>query len=94
MQTASLAEEANAPAVQLFVQSGRRVEPRFNVCKVALAKHLFAILQLGLMVLIPHPAVDTPNLRAITPNWPSRVANCETCQRLNCARMSGKGACR
>jgi glutamate synthase domain-containing protein 2 len=27
---------------------------------------------------IIHPSVDTPELRAITPDWPSRVANYKT----------------
>lgn len=49
------------------------------VDQVALMKHLFANLRPGLTVLILHPAVDTPELRAITPDWPSRVANYEAC---------------
>lgn len=32
----------------------------------------------GLSVIVMHPAKDTPELRAIAPDWPSRVANYET----------------
>ncbi|NLN70952.1 MAG: hypothetical protein GX142_09275, partial [Chloroflexi bacterium] len=32
----------------------------------------------GLTHFIIHPAKDTPELRAITPSWPSRVADYET----------------
>jgi hypothetical protein len=32
-------------------------------------------------VFILHPAEDTPELRAIAPDWPSRVANFETFMR-------------
>lgn len=34
-------------------------------------------LQPGLTMLIFHPARDTPELRALAPDWPSRVANYE-----------------
>ena len=43
--------------------------------QVAAAKQLIDTLKPGLTVLILHPAVDTPELRAIAPDWPSRVAN-------------------
>jgi chitin disaccharide deacetylase len=49
------------------------------VDQVAQAKQIVANLRPGLTVLILHPAVDTPELRAITADWPSRVANYETC---------------
>jgi predicted glycoside hydrolase/deacetylase ChbG (UPF0249 family) len=42
---------------------------------VGVAKHIFDNLPPGLAVLILHPAVDTPELRALAPDWPSRVAN-------------------
>ncbi|HSF83135.1 MAG TPA: hypothetical protein VLA49_17995, partial [Anaerolineales bacterium] len=35
----------------------------------------------GLTHFIIHPSIDTPELRAITPDWPSRVANYETFMR-------------
>ncbi len=46
--------------------------------QLALAKQIFAELPSGLSFLIAHPAVDTPELRALAPDWPSRVANYET----------------
>lgn len=46
---------------------------------VAAAKHLIANLQPGLTMLLLHPAQDTPELRAIAPDWPSRVANYVAC---------------
>lgn len=42
---------------------------------VALAKRVFDSLPVGLTHLIIHPAVDTPELRAIAPDWECRVAN-------------------
>lgn len=43
--------------------------------QVALAKRMVSDLQPGITVLIFHPAVDSPELRAIAPDWASRVAN-------------------
>ncbi len=43
--------------------------------QVPIARHLFDTLAPGLTVLLLHPAVDTPELRAIAPDWQSRVAN-------------------
>ena len=43
----------------------------------ALMKKIIDDLQPGLTVMIFHPAKDTPELRAIAPDWPSRVANYE-----------------
>ncbi len=40
-----------------------------------LAKEKLAALQPGITVLIIHPAVDTPELRAIAPDWRARVAD-------------------
>ena len=45
--------------------------------QLALAKQIFAALPTGLSFLIAHPAADTPELRALAPDWPSRVANYE-----------------
>jgi predicted glycoside hydrolase/deacetylase ChbG (UPF0249 family) len=43
--------------------------------RVALAKQAFDRLPPGLTHFIIHPAQDTPELRAIAPDWPSRVAD-------------------
>jgi hypothetical protein len=43
--------------------------------RVALAKKELGSLPPGLTHFIIHPALDTPELRAITPNWRSRVAD-------------------
>jgi hypothetical protein len=39
------------------------------------AKKLLGELPPGLTHFILHPSSDTPELRQITPDWPSRVAN-------------------
>ena len=41
------------------------------------AKHIFDELQPGLTYLLMHPALDTPELRAICPDWRHRVADYE-----------------
>ncbi len=41
------------------------------------AIHLFDDLPAGLTCVLFHPAVDTPELRAVTPDWPMRVADFE-----------------
>ena len=43
--------------------------------RVAQARQIFESLPPGLTHLVLHPAVDTPELRAIAPNWPGRVAD-------------------
>jgi hypothetical protein len=43
--------------------------------RVSLAKWMFDSLPPGVSHFVIHPAVDTPELRAITPDWPSRVAD-------------------
>lgn len=46
--------------------------------RVGTAKAVFDALPTGLSYLILHPAADTPELRAITPeDWPARVADYE-----------------
>jgi predicted glycoside hydrolase/deacetylase ChbG (UPF0249 family) len=42
------------------------------------AKRAFSELPLGVSHFIIHPSKDTPELRAITPDWKSRVADYET----------------
>ncbi len=43
--------------------------------QLEVAKKMFGDLQPGLTHFILHPSIDTPELRAITPDWESRVAN-------------------
>jgi chitin disaccharide deacetylase len=45
--------------------------------RLAQVHHVFDTLEPGLTLLYFHPAVDTWELRAITPDWPSRVADYE-----------------
>lgn len=46
--------------------------------RIGVAKALFASLPAGLSYLILHPAIDTPELRALTPeDWRARVADYE-----------------
>ncbi len=45
--------------------------------QLALAKQIFTELPSGLSLVIAHPAVDTPELRALAPDWASRTANYE-----------------
>jgi hypothetical protein len=49
------------------------------VDQVATAKRIIDDLRPGLTVLILHPAQDTPELRALAPDWRSRVANYQAC---------------
>jgi chitin disaccharide deacetylase len=42
------------------------------------AKHIFEELPAGLTYLLMHPALDTPELRAICTDWRQRVADYET----------------
>jgi predicted glycoside hydrolase/deacetylase ChbG (UPF0249 family) len=46
--------------------------------QIDLAKKLLGDLPAGLTHFIIHPCIDSPELRAITPDWKSRVANYET----------------
>ena len=65
----------------------RRGQPLFDhVCELPLDRpqarlaqiiHLLETLEPGLTLFYTHPALDTPELRAITPDWPSRVADFE-----------------
>ena len=45
--------------------------------RVDQARWMFEELPAGLTHFVLHPAVDTPELRAIAPDWPSRVADYE-----------------
>jgi predicted glycoside hydrolase/deacetylase ChbG (UPF0249 family) len=46
--------------------------------QVEIAKRMLSGLPAGVTHFLFHPSVDTPELRAITPDWPSRVANYRT----------------
>ena len=43
--------------------------------RVATAQHLFDTLPAGLSYFILHPAIDTPELRAVSPDWRCRAAD-------------------
>ena len=45
--------------------------------RVDQARRMLGELPAGLTHFVLHPAIDTPELRAITPDWPSRVADYE-----------------
>ena len=49
------------------------------VDQVTTAKKIIDHLRPGLTVLLLHPAQDTPELRAMAPDWRSRVANYAAC---------------
>jgi predicted glycoside hydrolase/deacetylase ChbG (UPF0249 family) len=42
---------------------------------VGIAKKLFDEVPVGITHFILHPSIDTPELRALVPDWPARVAN-------------------
>ena len=46
--------------------------------QIEIAKQLLGSLKPGVTHFLFHPSVDTPELRAIAPDWPSRVANYHT----------------
>jgi hypothetical protein len=46
--------------------------------QIGIAKKLLGELSAGVTHFIFHPSQDTPELRAICPDWPSRVANYKT----------------
>lgn len=46
--------------------------------QLALAKKMISALKPGLTHFIIHPSMDTPELRAITPDWECRVENYKT----------------
>ena len=45
--------------------------------RIAYAKEVFDEIGPGITHFIIHPSIDTPELRAITPDWPYRVADYE-----------------
>ncbi len=42
---------------------------------IDVAKKLFGEVPVGITHFILHPSIDTPELRAIAPDWQARVAN-------------------
>lgn len=42
---------------------------------VEVAKQMLGLAPVGITHFVLHPSVDTPELRAIAPDWPARVAN-------------------
>ncbi len=42
---------------------------------IGIAKKLFDEVPVGITHFILHPSIDTPELRAICPDWKARVAN-------------------
>ena len=42
---------------------------------IEVAKKLLGEVPVGITHFIFHPSIDTPELRAIAPDWPARVAN-------------------
>jgi chitin disaccharide deacetylase len=46
--------------------------------QLEIAKKMLSELPAGITHFLFHPSIDTPELRAITPDWPSRVANYQT----------------
>jgi hypothetical protein len=46
--------------------------------QMEIAKDLLSQVPVGVTHFIFHPAEDTPELRSICPDWPSRVANYQT----------------
>jgi chitin disaccharide deacetylase len=54
---------------------------------VGMTKQAFAGLQPGITHFILHPSIDSPELRAITPDWRARVADYETFMREDLRRF-------
>ena len=71
-------ETVIAPYVER--NEGGFAEPAARQCRAGLEKAWQALSELepGITHFIIHPSRDTAELRAITPDWPSRVADYET----------------
>lgn len=60
--------------------------------RVTILKSIFSALPPGLSCVLLHPAHDTAELRAITPNWRFRVADCRAFQSVTLKRyLQGLG---
>lgn len=46
--------------------------------QLEIAKKMLSELRSGVTHFLFHPSIDTPELRALAPDWPSRVANYQT----------------
>ena len=46
--------------------------------QLEVARKMLSELPAGVTHFLFHPSIDTPELRAIAPDWPSRVANYHT----------------
>ena len=67
-------EESGIPLVD--VVSGINSDQRLN--RLDQAKQVLSALPAGITHFIIHPSIDTPELRAITPDWQCRVADYQT----------------
>ncbi len=79
---AQSALEAMLPIVQELEERGVPLFDHFTALplsdaseRIERARRVFDALPPGLSVFILHPAQDTPELRAICPDWPARVAD-------------------
>jgi len=73
---------ANAPAIGALEEIGvPMVDGIFSMPlehgndHIEIAKRLFDEVPFGITHFILHPSIDTPELRAIAPDWRARVAN-------------------
>ena len=71
---AQLSQQLEAQGLPLFDQMVAMPLDE-SADRVQVAKKLFDALPAGLSYFVLHPALDTPELRAIAPDWPSRVAD-------------------
>lgn len=77
-------EQAQQTAVDQTESAGMPVVHGFGLPldqplgQTEMFRHILGELPAGFSLLVTHPAVDTPELRAIAPDWASRVANYET----------------
>jgi len=73
---------ANAPAIEALEEIGiPMVDEIFSMPlehgneHIEIAKRLFDEVPVGITHFILHPSIDSPELRAIAPDWQARVAN-------------------
>lgn len=73
LETARRVESLNIPLIDDLL--GMPLDQHDH--RVEVAKRLLGTLKPGLNYFIIHPAIDTPELRAIAPDWRARVADYE-----------------
>ncbi len=74
LQTIRQLEESGFPLLDtIFQMPLDKPDNRLDIAKAA-----FDALQPGITHFVIHPAADTPELRAITPDWRGRVADYQT----------------